>query len=628
MKRLTARAARFDAPLFAVLILALALRLYNLTYHSMWLDETVSVDWARMPAGDIVHSASTMRTTAHPAFSYLALRAWLLVFGDSEAALRGQSAFFGMVLVALLYALGRDMASRRVGLLAALLAAINPYLIWYSQEVRMYALLATLSAASVWCLWRALQGGRLRWWLGYLATAIAAMYTVIIGALLAPVHLLLIVLARPAPWRRVLAGAVAVALAGLSFLPITLTAWRSSGTIATERAVPTLASLFTATPVFLLLRQAEQPWTLLAAPGVALALVGAAAALRRNWRCGLFLLLYLAVPLGLIFALSVWRLPIFGAPYVIMAAAPFLLLLALGIDTLWRRRRVAGVVSLVVIAVISVFAMRGNWQRSTGKEDWRAAAQYIATHAAPGDAILAVPDYASIPLKYYKPGNVPVLQPFGGPVSPEGIAQGLQGIEQFDTLWLVWSHGEQIDPAGQVRQWLIERYPILTEQWPHGVEVRAFAVRYRQPAAQPSTPLATFGARLALLSAKADTSITARDDIYHPPSGWVHVDLVWQRLGSADLSGLRVQARVIDGIGQVWGERLDRPTEAWRFYPPARWQPGETVRDAYDVNMNPATPRGRYRVEIQVLDSSGQALSVQAEGMPADRFIVTEVEVR
>jgi hypothetical protein len=139
--------------------------------------------------------------------------------------------------------------------------------------------------------------------------------------------------------------------------------------------------------------------------------------------------------------------------------------------------------------------------------------------------------------------------------------------------------------------------------------------------------VAAFGQGLSLVAASADSTVKASDAIYHPPSGWVHVRLDWQRTGSGDLTGLQLQVHVIDSLGRVWGDRLQRPTEVWQFYPPQQWQTGEEIRTDCDVNMNPRTPAGRYRVEVQVLDNSGKALSVQAEGMPADRFFVTDVEV-
>ena len=492
----------------------------------------------------------------------------------------------------------------------------------------MYALLGTLSVAGVFFLLRGLKSGRFAWWLCYLLAAVGGIYTSIIGVLVVPFHGLAVLLSLRRQRKNALQGLLAVAVAGLAFVPLAALAWQASGVITTERAVPTLLSLITTTPVILLLRQVPSGWQILAVPGAALAVVGAIWALRRDLSQGLIVALYTVVPLSLIFLLSVWRLPIFGPPYIIMAAAPLLLAAALGVEALWQRRAAAGVAALCALCLISLFAVRYDWDRSMGKEDWRAAAQYISEHAGPNDAILAMPYYASLPLSYYYRGALPILQPFSDPVKAEAIGPALQGIEQYDTIWLVWSHGEQLDPAGLLRRWLLERYPELTGQYPRGVEVRAFAVRYRLPAPAAATPLATIGGRLALLSAQADSAVVARDEVYHPPSGWVHVRLSWQRLGSAGLDGLAVRLRVIDNLGQVWGERLDRATEVWRLYPPQRWQSDEAVRDEYDVNMNPRTPRGHYRVELQVLDNNGQALAVQAEGMPADRFFVADVEVR
>ena len=45
-----------------------------------------------------------------------------------------------------------------------------------------------------------------------------------------------------------------------------------------------------------------------------------------------------------------------------------------------------------------------------------------------------------------------------------------------------------------------------------------------------------------------------------------------------------------------------------RFYPPSTWQPGETVRDDYDVNLNPGMPAGQYTLEVSLLGASGEEL--------------------
>ena len=58
--------------------------------------------------------------------------------------------------------------------------------------------------------------------------------------------------------------------------------------------------------------------------------------------------------------------------------------------------------------------------------------------------------------------------------------------------------------------------------------------------------------------------------------------------------------RLVDAGGQVWGERLERGSDAIHVWPTSRWLPGEVVRVDYDVNLNPITPAGTYRVVVDV----------------------------
>jgi hypothetical protein len=88
--------------------------------------------------------------------------------------------------------------------------------------------------------------------------------------------------------------------------------------------------------------------------------------------------------------------------------------------------------------------------------------------------------------------------------------------------------------------------------------------------------------------------------------------------------GLRSEARLVDALGQVWGLSLVRERDAWGLLPPAQWAPGEVVRLDQDVNLNPATPPGRYRVAVRVLDAEGRPLSTAGE---TDLAVLTDVEI-
>jgi mannosyltransferase len=129
--------------LLLILLLTLGLRLYRIDAQSLWNDEGTSVALAQHDLATIARKAAY---DIHPPLYYWLLSGWVRVFGTSEFAVRALSAFLGAILVVLVYVLGRLLAGKWAGLAAALLAAINPFQVYYSQEARMYMLLAVWSA--------------------------------------------------------------------------------------------------------------------------------------------------------------------------------------------------------------------------------------------------------------------------------------------------------------------------------------------------------------------------------------------------------------------------------------------------------------------------------------------------
>ncbi|MDO8692340.1 MAG: glycosyltransferase family 39 protein, partial [Dehalococcoidia bacterium] len=129
-----------------VVLLAFGAMVYRLDGQSFWSDEGASVFMTGRNFGEILQAAAS---DIHPPLYYLLLRYWSVPTGTSEFAVRFLSLAFGLLLVALVYKLGEKLASRDVGLVAAFLAATSPFLIYYSQEARMYAQMAALSTLSV-----------------------------------------------------------------------------------------------------------------------------------------------------------------------------------------------------------------------------------------------------------------------------------------------------------------------------------------------------------------------------------------------------------------------------------------------------------------------------------------------
>ena len=130
------RIGRTALALAAITAAGLALRLFRLDGQSFWFDEAQTLFVARLPFAEIVQRAY------RPPLYHLLLHVWSLLVCDREFWLRLPSALFGAAVPPLAYLLGSRLYGRRVGLLAALFGAISPTMLWYSQELRMYSLMA------------------------------------------------------------------------------------------------------------------------------------------------------------------------------------------------------------------------------------------------------------------------------------------------------------------------------------------------------------------------------------------------------------------------------------------------------------------------------------------------------
>jgi hypothetical protein len=156
-------------------VLAAVLRFATLSDQSYWLDESQAVHELHLSFGAMLSAWSHYEW--NPPLYLLVAWPWAKVFGTGEVGLRSLSAVLGVGLVPLIYLCGRELVSRPAGLLAAALAAVNPFMIWYSQEAREYMLLVVLCAASLLFFARALRTRSRRDLVGWTVFSILALLT-------------------------------------------------------------------------------------------------------------------------------------------------------------------------------------------------------------------------------------------------------------------------------------------------------------------------------------------------------------------------------------------------------------------------------------------------------------------
>jgi 4-amino-4-deoxy-L-arabinose transferase-like glycosyltransferase len=212
------------------LLLALAivfgavLRFATLGQQSLDEDETVTVWLLHLPLHTML--ATIPRTESTPPLYYLLAWPWSRAFGAGAVGLRLLSASLGVVTIGICYLAAQALLNRRAGAIAALLAALSPALIWYSQEARANELLMLTSALALLFFTRSTDnlraGSAPAWNLGLwaLAASLSLLSHYFAAFLLVPQALWLLVEGRRARRHAPLASVAAVALVGLALVPL------------------------------------------------------------------------------------------------------------------------------------------------------------------------------------------------------------------------------------------------------------------------------------------------------------------------------------------------------------------------------------------------------------------------
>jgi Dolichyl-phosphate-mannose-protein mannosyltransferase len=203
------------APLAVIVIVGATLRITELQ-ESLAADELWTYVGATQSGLDeaIDYVRSDQEITP-PLYTVLA---WLSAkLGDATVLIRLPPLLGGILTIPLIYALGlRTLRSHRVAALAAILAALNSFLIWQSVEARAYGLAIALVVASTLSLLLAIDTGRKRWWVAYAAFSCAAMYTHYTSAFVLFAQLAWALWFHREFWRE---AAVANLVAAVGFLP-------------------------------------------------------------------------------------------------------------------------------------------------------------------------------------------------------------------------------------------------------------------------------------------------------------------------------------------------------------------------------------------------------------------------
>jgi len=411
--------AHHRAWLLVILAAALLLRVWGLQDQSLSSDEIVEASIARLDAQEIVAYPD-----GFPPLYHLLLAGWLRAFPAPEMG-RCLSVLAGMATVYAVFRWARHSAGDAAGLFAAGLLAVTPLHVYFSQEMRAYALYLCLAGFALMFFFEALTTNRAKSWLGFVASAALAVNTHYYAALMAALLGGVLLFSRPA-WTTMRRGLLAfTALACCSLPAMALlpgdVAYQSDGFAA---KAPLLATLgHTAYAFFagyslgpslaelhvLPMREAAAeaaPWILALGAIGGLLLWHGWQELRRQ-------------PLGIaIIFLAVASAPIIGfagsladvgpkVRYWAWILLPVIVWLAAGVARGWHTRsgRItqAAFVALVSIQLFAIASRHANPRYAN--EDIRRAAEYLQQDPSRKAPVFVVSDYMAPPVRYYLNGE-------------------------------------------------------------------------------------------------------------------------------------------------------------------------------------------------------------------------------
>jgi len=437
--------------LAAITLIAAVLRLHGLSAKSIWFDEAMSAEIARLPWSQF--ASALWNREANMALYYLLLHFWLAL-GATPGFIRGLSVVFSVATVPVIGLLGTRLFGRKTGLIAAWLLSINAYHIRYAQEARSYALLVFLSAlATLFFVWNLQEPSRAHWDI-YTALCVLAVCAHFFGGLVVLAHAasLLFVDRNRLPW-----PALKRCLSWFCACMVPIAAFVVHAGPGPLNWIPRTA--FGVVAALFISMAGNYGLRLLVADTVAACVAGFVAYRLWNknghplqvWSHGLAVSL-ISVPIATTLIVSVAH-PLFVPRYLNPCLIGLILLVAAGIACVPSQA-----IASVLVALISVFSLLGtaSYYRQDFdmvRDRWDSATTFVFDHARPGDGAFFFLNFTRVPFEFYRTQRNPV------PWWPEALSSQ-NGLGLTDKDFVFQYLGDELrdarPPADRV--WLILQY--------------------------------------------------------------------------------------------------------------------------------------------------------------------------
>lgn len=439
-----------------ILLLAAGLRFWGLGQKSLWLDEIMTVTKASLPFSELREHLT--HREAHPPLFQTMEWAWLRL-GRGDGFARIPSAIAGVAVVAFAMLAARRLFGRRVALAAGLLLAVSQFQVYYSQDARLYTLMTALTLLQLWLLTLILaRRGRAGWglWAAYGAAGLLCLYTYVLCVFTVGAMALAYLWAarRRRQWVRWVTVHVVMGAAFLPWVPVmrkvtseVSAALAQSGGGAGR---PTMSQVINSIATWV---AGMQPWRAISPAGI---LIGVAALfgagfiimLRRGNRPWRVLAPLFVLPLVAYVTLPMPRIHIYEPKHLMFLQPVLLIALAAAWRPQLRRWRDVGVVVMLILLLLNLWALSDYFRPSYEKEDWRGLARDVQAQLRHNDLVIFNPGYVGYAFNYYAHAEATA--------SADWLLEQSRLAPEYRRVWLVQCNSPVSHPTPAPGLWLVE----------------------------------------------------------------------------------------------------------------------------------------------------------------------------
>ena len=442
--------SRYAQSLIILSFIGLVLRFYNLGFNSFWLDEASTNAYALMSIPDI------WKATAGGEFNpplFYAIEHLMLTLGNNEVVLRFVPALVGVLTIPLIYFAGKEFMDRNVGIIAAAAFALSPFLIFYSQEARAYSMMLFFVTFSMVFYFKALKINDLKnWALFGILSAFAFwthFYSFVIFFALVFYALIMQITNLQKNLQNLKMIALSIVLFVILCFPLILLVIQLFATRTSSAPTYGIQGLGIISETF---RQISGFSDISMVLFLLLFIIGIIQAFLLDKNKAIFLMTITILTFIISFILS-YKMPMipryllfFNTVFFIGAAISYKLFYGI----IHHRGIIYGFIAFLVIINAPVLM---NYYSGYSKDDWRGFSGQLQQMTKPGDFIVTVPGYISLPLDYYYSNVSDKTVKFGADTGKE--LEVIYGGKGNNTVYfIVTGDISAANPNGDAIAWL------------------------------------------------------------------------------------------------------------------------------------------------------------------------------